>query len=246
MRVVVRFVGAVVLALAAVAACDESATDGNGAEGDPADCDAIATRCHSYVTSSNPVASECHDIGHEGPPADCTARKAECLAACPETSGSGGSAGSGGGGTGGSNGGGGSSGGGGTPTGGSGTGAQGGTGTGATVGSAGAGAGAGAGGSAATGGMGATAGASGSAGSGGTAGAGAGACAEYCDCMDEACSTVTGYPLGTTSACLLACADFTEAERACWAFFCEEARTTAEREHTCMHAWGGHDLDECP
>ena len=55
-------------------------------------CELFAEICHGL---SDPLADECHKLGHAGDEAACTARKDECLAACKQA-GAGGTAGAGG------------------------------------------------------------------------------------------------------------------------------------------------------
>jgi hypothetical protein len=75
----------------------------------------------------------------------------------------------------------------------------------------------------------------------------AGVCGNYCATMQATCASYTGYPFATAGSCDTACNAFTAPERACWTYFANLARDmTSNREHNCQHAWGDHDLDECP
>ena len=51
----------------------------------PPECVEIAKRCHK-ADATSPTAHECHVFAHGATSADaCVARRAECLAACPES-----------------------------------------------------------------------------------------------------------------------------------------------------------------
>lgn len=63
-------------------------------------CETFAEVCHGLT---EPVADECHKLGHAGDEEQCTARKDECMAACGQA-GTGGGGGGGAGGSGGSGG----------------------------------------------------------------------------------------------------------------------------------------------
>jgi hypothetical protein len=68
---------------------------------DPDVCKLLGNRCHPYdVEGGDPLARECHDIGHDAESLEkCNEIKAACLAVCPLTDGghTGGSGGTGGG-----------------------------------------------------------------------------------------------------------------------------------------------------
>jgi hypothetical protein len=66
------------------------------------------------------------------------------------------------------------------------------------------------------------------------------------NCMDRACSAIPNYPFGDPSACLAACAGFSDDELNCFGAYCEEAAMAVSgREHLCEHAWGGLGTAEC-
>lgn len=80
----VRWTFAAAGGLALLAACSSSSSD--PAADVAGACNAIASACHAYDTGAG-IGAECHDLGHAGDDAKCAPRRAECLAACPETDG---------------------------------------------------------------------------------------------------------------------------------------------------------------
>lgn len=51
---------------------------------DPESCATLANRCHGIA---DPLAAECHELGHGGDPSKCSPRLRECVAVCPEREG---------------------------------------------------------------------------------------------------------------------------------------------------------------
>jgi hypothetical protein len=74
----------------------------------------------------------------------------------------------------------------------------------------------------------------------------AGACIAYCACMTKQCSQPAEAPAWTKdpTMCLAKCATFSAQQRSCWSSFCDVNAATVP-VHNCVHAWGGHGLDEC-
>lgn len=71
-------------------------------------------------------------------------------------------------------------------------------------------------------------------------------CQTYCACLNDTCSTQTGYPFAAAGSCATACAAMNADQRKCWPNWCEQAKASANKEHLCEHAWGALGLDECP
>ena len=66
----------VLLAVACSSSTPSPAPDYTGS------CSQLASQCHGVTT---PLGTECHNLGHDGDDSKCGPRKAECLAACPES-----------------------------------------------------------------------------------------------------------------------------------------------------------------
>jgi hypothetical protein len=75
----------------------------------------------------------------------------------------------------------------------------------------------------------------------------AGACLAYCACMTKQCSQPADAPawVKDPTMCLAKCATFSTQQRSCWSSFCDVNAATVP-VHNCVHAWGGHGLEECP
>jgi hypothetical protein len=72
-------------------------------------------------------------------------------------------------------------------------------------------------------------------------------CPDYCKCLNDTCSAVTGYPFASVDQCLAACKQMTDPQKKCWPGFCAQASAGGStKNHNCEHAWGLYDLDECP
>lgn len=72
------------------------------------------------------------------------------------------------------------------------------------------------------------------------------ACVDYCTCMATSCSTMNNYPFTDESVCFSACAAFSDEERACFQFHCDDAAGSGSHDHACDHATGKLGLAECP
>lgn len=71
-------------ALALVLLAASSCSDDDEEQGHPADCDYIASICHSYDEESD-FARECHETGHDArSPVTCTRMRAACKRQCPD------------------------------------------------------------------------------------------------------------------------------------------------------------------
>lgn len=70
-------------------------------------------------------------------------------------------------------------------------------------------------------------------------------CVAYCDCLMATCASQAGYPFTSIQQCHGQCATLTPDQRGCWPKWCERAKNLANKTHTCEHAWGKYDLDEC-
>lgn len=72
-------------------------------------------------------------------------------------------------------------------------------------------------------------------------------CTDYCACLADTCTAIAGYPFAAAGSCATHCAALSAAEKACWPKFCNDAKASMNnKDHLCEHAWGAHDLDECP
>ena len=73
-----------------------------------------------------------------------------------------------------------------------------------------------------------------------------GACALYCACVTKQCAQPADAPawVKDPALCPATCASFSAQERACWGRFCD-ANAAVVPVHNCVHAWGGHGLEEC-
>lgn len=70
-------------------------------------------------------------------------------------------------------------------------------------------------------------------------------CTPWCECLTETCSTQNGYPFTSTADCVTKCPILSADEKACLPKWCEQAKTLANKTHTCEHAWGMYGTDEC-
>jgi hypothetical protein len=72
------------------------------------------------------------------------------------------------------------------------------------------------------------------------------ACVPYCTCLTRQCTQPADAPawVKDQDLCLAKCATFSAQERTCWSGFCD-VNAASVPAHNCVHAWGGHGLDEC-
>ena len=72
------------------------------------------------------------------------------------------------------------------------------------------------------------------------------ACVPYCMCLTKQCAQPADAPawVKDQGMCVAKCATFSAQERACWSGFCD-VNAASVPAHACVHAWGGHGLDEC-